>query len=468
MTRIPMWRLPRWRGTRLVWVYVVFLLLVGWGTFSAGASSHSQEAAAGIRGYVWLDANHNGFLDPQETRLASVWVYLEDDAGNVISQTQTYANGLYQFSNLAGGRYVLHILVPAGLMSITGDRVICEVTAGQICVVNFGLAQGPSPSGITPTPTPSSPLPTPTPTPTATATPSPTSTPTPTPTPTLSIILVRCTDVIRNGDFRTQDGWDLPRTHIQGAIVDAQAFPLNEQGTPVATPHSTPFALRLGAIEPVDPPSYSSARQVVNIPANATSARITFYVWTFSQDTLGDRQEVYLLNPHTLRILHRLWRASPALNERKWVKISRDLLPYRGGQYVLYFNAYNDGDNKVTALFVDDVELQVCVPVEVTPTPTPSPTATLQESQGAARMAQASTPSSPTPSEGEKTQQAQKGQQTGEEQSWYSRIMRSLQNTVSGLQKFFGYLFFVAVVVLVVSLLFLEIIGEKPSPPDST
>ncbi len=461
MNHNPIWHPAPIRTARWGWMLFLCILILGGNPFTVRAASTHQGTVTLVRGFVWQDINRNGFLDPGESRLASVWVYLENEDGNVLSQTQTYADGSYQFSNLSEGRYVLHVMVPAGMSAVTGESVTCDVAAGQIRVVNFGLAPALSPGGLTPTPVPTSPLPTPTATPTATATAThtPTPTATSTPTPVLPVGLT-CNNVIYNGKFDAPDGWQLPRTFIQGAIVDERAFPQDDQGRPLGAPHSPPLALRLGAIEPVDPPSYSSARQVIYIPENATSARLTFYVWPYSQDTRGDRQEAYLLDPQTLRIRHRLWRASPALNEQKWVKITRDLLPYRGEQYILYFNAYNDGDNAVTALFVDDVELQVCIPQP--PTPTATATQPASGAQGVVRAAQAGTPTvtaTPTPKQ---------ATQEGEKKGVLSSIENFLENTLSRVQKLLVYLLFIGLVGLIVSLLLLRLLGERPTPPGST
>ncbi len=255
----------------------------------------------------------------------------------------------------------------------------------------------PRPAGITPTPTPVSPLPTPTPLPTRPPTPTPTATsipptppttPTPTPTPTPSFTPTvpptatptatmphtptpwpsGCVNIIQNSDFEGNHGWELPRTHLWPTYVGPAAFP---QG---AGPHSGARSVRLGATEPLDPPSYSSARQRVYLPETALNATLEFSVWTFSDDPDGgDRQEVYLLHPDTGRIVTPVWRRVPAENARQWVTYNIDLTPYLGGEYLLYFNVYNDGDNRVSAMFLDDVKLTLCFP-EMPPTPPPNPT----------------------------------------------------------------------------------------------
>lgn len=462
--------LLRWRPRWTLWAVILFIFAsipASSTYFPVFAYRSSAEAPTVIRGFVWQDDNRNGILDPGEPRLASVVIYLEDQGRNVLSQTQTFADGSYQFMNLAPGRYIVRIAMPAGMVSVTGDEVACDIAAGQIRIVNFGVTPALTPTGITPTPTSPSPLPTPTPT--ATATPTPTFTPTPSPTPTPTVPLgLFCDDVIRNGSFEGVGEWELPKTHLQGAIVDVRAFPLDEEGHPKGAPQDGNLALRLGVIEPLDPPSYSSARQMITIPANATSARLTFYVWTFSQDQDGgDRQEAYLLDSRTLRIRSRLWRNDPAKNDEKWERVSRDLLPYRGGTYILYFNAYNDGDDKVTALFVDNVSLDVCERRPVTPTPTP--TEVVMEAEGVVKASPVvtGTPAATPSITPEKKQQEGKEGKEGEQgvSGIPGRIRGAVENALSGAQRIFLYLLFFALLLLVIALVLIRILGGQGSPP---
>lgn len=72
---------------------------------------------------VWIDANNNGLLDGGEKGLANVPVTLLDSTGTVtIGSTTTDANGVYGFSNLTQGTYVISIAPGNGYISSTGKN----------------------------------------------------------------------------------------------------------------------------------------------------------------------------------------------------------------------------------------------------------------------------------------------------------------------------------------------------------
>jgi hypothetical protein len=58
------------------------------------------------------------------------------------------------------------------------------------------------------------------------------------------------------------------------------------------------------------------------------------------------------------------------LNNRSWKAYSFDLSTYAGDSVILYFSVYNNGQDGVTSMFVDDARLGNC-------TTTPTPTATI-------------------------------------------------------------------------------------------
>lgn len=67
-----------------------------------------------IRGRVAADANANGVYDSGEKLLAGVTVHLLDSAGKRIATTTTNAQGEYEFTGLAPGRYGVEEIQPAG------------------------------------------------------------------------------------------------------------------------------------------------------------------------------------------------------------------------------------------------------------------------------------------------------------------------------------------------------------------
>ena len=209
----------------------------------------------------------------------------------------------------------------------------------------------------TPTETPSSyerylPLitknyPPPTPTPTATSTSIPTSTPTPTNTPTQ----IPCHDLIRNGGFETAGDW------INW---------IREETVPRPPAYSTvevrsgSWSMRLGITDQSDTYSYSSIYQQVTIPGDAVSATLSFWYYPLCWDTVEhDWQEVIIYTQSWGFITRAMGKICS--NSQTWTHHTFDLTSYKGQTIILYFNVYNNGvGNRRTAMYVDDVSLQVC------------------------------------------------------------------------------------------------------------
>ena len=70
---------------------------------------------------VWLDVNGNNVKDATEPGVPGATVYLYADANNdntadgaAIATTTTNANGAYSFSGLAGGNYIVGVVIPTG------------------------------------------------------------------------------------------------------------------------------------------------------------------------------------------------------------------------------------------------------------------------------------------------------------------------------------------------------------------
>jgi hypothetical protein len=212
---------------------------------------------------------------------------------------------------------------------------------------------------VSPTPTKTA---TWTPTPTSQWTSTPTRTPTRTPTATTS-----CYNAIANGGFEGTGGWDLPATEYTAAYSTAHA-------------HGGSWSLRTGIVNPADNRyAYSSGRQLVAIPANATSATLGLYIYPISgesalkplpalpqsllDDLFGDAplandlQYVLILNQSNQVIDTLLWQRS---NSQAWALKEFDLLGYAGYSIKIQVGTYNDGYDGITAMYVDDVLLEIC------------------------------------------------------------------------------------------------------------
>ena len=73
---------------------------------------------ASVGNWVWLDnpggLNYNGIQDPGELGMENVTVRLIDNNGVQVANTQTDANGYYQFTDIEPGNYQLQVIPPSG------------------------------------------------------------------------------------------------------------------------------------------------------------------------------------------------------------------------------------------------------------------------------------------------------------------------------------------------------------------
>ena len=171
-------------------------------------------------------------------------------------------------------------------------------------------------------------------------------------TSTLSLpdyILVRspgsCVEGIVNGSFEDESGWDLPTT----------AYPASYT---TALTHSGGRSMRVGIVElGDDQESYSSARQMVTVPADAISATLRFWLYPLSGASSDDVQYVIVLDEEGQEVETLISQRS---DDRQWTSYQFDLTAYAGWTIELYFGVYNDGSDGVTAIYVDDVSLEIC------------------------------------------------------------------------------------------------------------
>jgi len=119
--------------------------------------------------------------------------------------------------------------------------------------------------------------------------------------------------------------------------------------------------MRLGITSQSDAYSWSSIRQQVTIPGSAATATLSFWYYPICQDTFPyDYQEVII---YDATFTHKLVYVMPQTcsNSQTWTLKTFNLIPYKGQTITLYFNVKNDGvGNLKTAMYVDDVSVQVC------------------------------------------------------------------------------------------------------------
>jgi hypothetical protein len=166
-----------------------------------------------------------------------------------------------------------------------------------------------------------------------------------------------CVDLIANGGFEDTAGWEIPSTPYPAAYSQAQA-------------HGGSRSMRTGILDPAaNKYSYSSIRQLVTIPEGASSATLRAWLYPLSEEAAasylpppesflaGDAQYVLVLNPANQWQERIFWQRR---DDRDWIFYEVDLLDYAGQTIKLQFGTLNDGAAGVTAMYVDDVSLQVC------------------------------------------------------------------------------------------------------------
>jgi len=256
---------------------------------------------------------------------------------------------------------------PRGVLAISTFFLVTLVL-GAYLLLGFALRLAAA-WASRPTPEPAATGQAPTPLPTrlrvgaATATRIPGRTPVPTATPAPSatpVVAAACAEGLRDGGFEAGGAWEIVNTaYTAGYVSKPAAYVTN----PV---HSGERALRLGITEGPDVFSYSAADQAVTIPADAVSVRLSVWMYLTSSDRAGDGQYLLILKQgggyDTL-----MWELSDAPN---WQRREYSLNAYRGQRITIHFEAHNDGDGALTAMYVDDVSLTVC---RAGPAPSPSP-----------------------------------------------------------------------------------------------
>ncbi len=218
----------------------------------------------------------------------------------------------------------------------------------------------------TPTNTPESPVASATPTPTSTATlipGAPTNTPTNTP-----VVEPGCTDLIVNSGFEDDRAW----------VFEDTVFPASYS---TERPRSGERALLTGIIDIDDRvESWSTGYQTVVIPSDAVSAILKFWDYPISGEattqwnpsfywyyiigslplalTETDAQYVIIKDITANGALNIVfWQLS---NSQKWEYNAIDLTNYKGHEIQVRFTSVNDDYNGITAMYVDDVYLEVC------------------------------------------------------------------------------------------------------------
>jgi hypothetical protein len=179
-----------------------------------------------------------------------------------------------------------------------------------------------------------------------------------------------CREWLQNGDMEGDGGWVFPVTAATGGYSTDVAY------SPVRS-------ARLGITTGANVMATSSMRQTVTLPSEGHMV-LSWYAYPLSRPRDGtDLQMASLFNAGATAELRRLW--SDVREDAAWLRCRYDISSFRGQTITVYFGVRNNGLNGKTAMYVDDVSLQVCpqppaveegCTLSITPTPSPTPTAT--------------------------------------------------------------------------------------------
>jgi PKD repeat protein len=174
-----------------------------------------------------------------------------------------------------------------------------------------------------------------------------------------------CDEVITNGSFENNSGWVIPDT----------VYPATY--TTVIT-RTGARSMRAGIVKLADrQESYSSFRQAVTIPSDAVSATLRFWLYPLSGESpittsrsmrplaatveeaalADDRQYVIILDESDTWIRTLVWQRT---DDQEWTSWEFDMGVHAGKTVKVQFGVYNDELDGITAMYVDDVSLQLC------------------------------------------------------------------------------------------------------------
>lgn len=166
-----------------------------------------------------------------------------------------------------------------------------------------------------------------------------------------------CLNLVQNSNMELSSGWLFAPSPAPGLYTTEQAF-------------SPTRSARLGITTGGNVSAYSSMRQTVVVPSG-DQLRLRLQVLQLSQPPdSNDQQEIRILDATTGTTLRQVW--SSLSNDAVWKGLQFDLSEFLGRTIVLYINARNDGAGGKTALYVDDVVLELCTDGGPTPTGTPT------------------------------------------------------------------------------------------------
>lgn len=156
-------------------------------------------------------------------------------------------------------------------------------------------------------------------------------------------------ELIENGDCEGDEGWFFRATRYTGGYSTVQA-------------HSGTRSLRTGIEEGgAQTYSFSSATQLVDVPADASRMVLSF--WTYMESVgdpadTADKHYAIIIDPWTNYHYLFFRKGASEAHQPEWTYYSYDealLDAFKGQQVQLHFETFNDGTRARSAMYVDDV-----------------------------------------------------------------------------------------------------------------
>ncbi len=169
------------------------------------------------------------------------------------------------------------------------------------------------------------------------------------PTPTPAPVTAACYPVLQNSGFENNSCWALSDTASAATFTSRRV-------------HSGNRALQVGQVDGEPRDSYSSAQQAFPVPSSALSVRVRYSYFPISGDLATGKQYV-LVQKGTQTVA---FLKTAAEDRAQWISATQEITvtPEMAGQTLsLYLGVSNPaGAAGVTAMFVDDVQVEVCLP----------------------------------------------------------------------------------------------------------
>lgn len=173
------------------------------------------------------------------------------------------------------------------------------------------------------------------------------------------------TGLVVNGTFEEDAAWEFPLTPLPASYATANAY-------------SGYRSARTGALDAnANRYSYSSVRQAIALPENATQITFYFTLWQWTTESpltpvpkhsdmqrgervmAGDVQYALILDANNQIVAAPYWNRE---NIQTWNSFTVDVTQFKGQTIKIQFGTYNDGVGGYSGMYVDDVVMFATTP----------------------------------------------------------------------------------------------------------